>query len=405
MAAGRMPPFKQGRREVLAKPAQALYCVEFNLVDHRYKHILAACGSNKVYVLRADPEDEGVQLLHTFVDEDPAEEYYCLKWVLDLPNLSQGARSTRQAARQEDESTAEPSRPLLLVAGWTGVVKLLDVGSGGNAVHRWIGHGKSINEIGLHPGGELFATASKDESVRVWNLKTRVCVLVLGGEGGHSNEVVSLDFTLQGHRLLTCGVDKIIKIWDMAAHDDILTESQQYSGPPSAFRTRRVQVPLLSTSALHPNYVDCIRCYGDLAFSKSLDNKVTLWKPEFSPYYQMDTVSALREFELRECNLWFIKFCLDPEFRYLALGNAKGKIFVFDIKTPGLKKTLVNRGVHGPVRQTSFNASSTVLVGCCEDGSIVRWDLETHQTESERQAMLLFGSPLDKRKDPAKRPA
>ena len=33
---------------------------------------------------------------------------------------------------------------------------------------------------------------TQDESVRLWNISTRTCVLVMGGIGGHKNEVLSL---------------------------------------------------------------------------------------------------------------------------------------------------------------------------------------------------------------------
>lgn len=34
--------------------------------------------------------------------------------------------------------------------------------------------------------------SSQDWSIRLWNWRTRVCVIVINGEGGHVNEVLSL---------------------------------------------------------------------------------------------------------------------------------------------------------------------------------------------------------------------
>ena len=32
----------------------------------------------------------------------------------------------------------------------------------------------------------------QDQSLRLWNVRTRVCVLIMTGEGGHRNEVLSI---------------------------------------------------------------------------------------------------------------------------------------------------------------------------------------------------------------------
>lgn len=49
-----------------------------------------------------------------------------------------------------------------------------------------------MNELRVHPlEPELFVSGSMDESLRLWNGVSGVCVLVLGGARGHRNEVLS----------------------------------------------------------------------------------------------------------------------------------------------------------------------------------------------------------------------
>ena len=43
----------------------------------------------------------------------------------------------------------------------------------------------------------------QDQSLRLWNIKTRVIAAVMNGEGGHCNEVLSIVRTLPRRDMLT----------------------------------------------------------------------------------------------------------------------------------------------------------------------------------------------------------
>ncbi|GFR44999.1 hypothetical protein Agub_g6309, partial [Astrephomene gubernaculifera] len=100
------------------------------------------------------------------------ERFHCCKW-----------------SRDPDSGAA-----LLLAAGRKALVRVLDV-SRGQLVHTFSGHGQDINDIAVHPQRpHLFLTGSDDCSVRLWNYRSRTCVAVFAGEGGHKNKVLTLDF-------------------------------------------------------------------------------------------------------------------------------------------------------------------------------------------------------------------
>jgi len=64
----------------------------------------------------------------------------------------------------------------------------------------------------------------------------------------------------------------------------IVGEKKKKNGVHSTKRFDTVfhQFPYFSTNKTHPNYVDCVQFVGDLILSKSVNNKVVLWKPILS---------------------------------------------------------------------------------------------------------------------------
>ena len=106
--------------------------------------------------------EQGCNILQLFVDEDSEEYYYASCW-----------GSTMQAT------------PLLLLAGLRGIIKVLNCITF-TVENLLIGHGGAVNELKIHPiNDSLCLSASKDESIRLWNIRTGVCIAIFAGDKGH----------------------------------------------------------------------------------------------------------------------------------------------------------------------------------------------------------------------------
>lgn len=54
-----------------------------------------------------------------------------------------------------------------------------DVGSG-QSLFTLMGHDNWVRGIAFHPGGKFMLSASDDKTLRIWDLRTKRCVKVLG---------------------------------------------------------------------------------------------------------------------------------------------------------------------------------------------------------------------------------
>mmetsp|Transcript_24565 Transcript_24565/g.67481 ORF Transcript_24565/g.67481 Transcript_24565/m.67481 type:complete len:396 (-) Transcript_24565:1044-2231(-) len=117
----------------------------------------------------------------------------------------------------------------------------------------------------------LLASASRDESIRLWHLRSTQCIAVFAGERGHLEAVLSIDFSPCASALASAGVDGTIKLWSITDHqitsriaaaDAVADEHAKQGGSKasghsgSALSSRRlpaaiVQFPLCTVRRMH----------------------------------------------------------------------------------------------------------------------------------------------------------
>ena len=213
-------PLKEEKRRRRGRSDTSVYSVLFNALHPDWYRVFAACAANRLMLYKIDDfikeeedkeedkedeDDETVErttLLQCYVDADPNETYYTCCWC----------------------SKKNALVPYVACAGAKGVVRVLNCKKK-DFCGALVGHGGEINDLRAHPSmPNIIASASKDLSVRLWNVSNGVCVAIFSGARGHRNDVLSVDFhpdlfscPESGREdvvvIATGGMDNAVKVW------------------------------------------------------------------------------------------------------------------------------------------------------------------------------------------------
>ena len=113
------------------------------------------------------------------------------------------------------------------------------------------GHSQGVTSVAFSPDRKTLASASKDNTIKLWNLQTQTEIKTLTG---HSNWVNSIAFSPDGKTLASASNDKTIKLWNL-------------------------QTPEIKTLTRHSAEVNSVAFSpdGKTLASASNDNTIKLW--------------------------------------------------------------------------------------------------------------------------------
>ncbi|KIW63156.1 hypothetical protein PV04_10024 [Phialophora macrospora] len=234
--------------------------------------VVAIVSQKKVFIARLSAESDGViTMLHELEDEEEVQR-----------GDSSGLNACSWCYINHD-------RPLLAIAGASGQLKVIDAIDG---IHftTLIGHGHGvINDIVTHPIFPwIVATCSMDKTVRIWDLRRHSfrhessTIIICGQANGHSEGVLTLSWHSTGRYLITGGHDNLVCIWtipDLAVGSSFWWGIEPQRRERSSDEVHIIHFPHFTSLAIHSNYVDCAKFFGDLVISKAAaEGKIVLWQ-------------------------------------------------------------------------------------------------------------------------------
>ncbi|HPC84097.1 MAG TPA: protein kinase [Thermoanaerobaculaceae bacterium] len=296
------------------------------------------------------------------------------------------ARGTRSwSIRSDGEETG--------AVAWTPDGSLVLTGGGDGAVRTWSGlDGSARGEIGRHAGpihdlavaasgaSTLVASASRDHTVRVWDVGRRRLLNTLAGAtsvvrgvsfdaggrlvaavsydktarvwelpsgrsrlvaGGFEDEMLSVALTPDGRRLAAAGWDGRVTVWDVGA-----------------------AVPLLALTHQSPVWKVAMGPDGRFLAAVTESGHLRMW----------DLAAGRPALAVPERTfVWSLD--LSPDGRRVAAAGTDGVVRVYDLASGAVEREL--RGHRDLVGAAAFSPEGRTLASSGFDGTVRVWDLET----------------------------
>ncbi|MBV6622637.1 MAG: NACHT domain-containing protein [Rivularia sp. (in: Bacteria)] len=312
---------------------------------------------------------------------------------------------------------------ILATSDNNGVINLWD--KSGKEIYNLKGHGRGADCIAFSPDGQIFASGSRDDTIRLWNFKTGECIKVIykaheewvkslafSPDGrfiasgshdrtvklwnvctyeclqvfqGHNDRVRSVAFSADGETLISGSYDKTIRQWNIHSGECVkifhghtgkvtsVASHPQNSIFISGSHDQTIKVwdadigECLKTLSGHTNIVSTIAFShdGNTIISGSHDETTKLW--------DLNTGKCLKTFLGDGSRILSVKF--NPNSQTIATGSAKQAVRILDVVTGECHRTL--QGQSYWIRSIVFSHDSKTIWSGSNDEVIRQWDIST----------------------------
>jgi WD40 repeat protein len=209
--------------------------------------------------------------------------------------------------------------------------------------NRLEGHNNWIWDVSFSPNSLLVATASDDNTVKLWNRNGQLLKIL----EGHEKRVKWVRFSPNGQIVASASFDKTVKLW--SAKDGKLLQTLEG-------HDREVE-----TVSFSPD--------GNILASGSADGTIRLWHTKDGT-----AIGLLKSSNDRKDKIFSGVFTVSfsPDGKTLASGSADGKIRLWSTEDGTLLKTL--EGHTETVRSVSFSPNGETIASGSFDETVKLWN-------------------------------
>ncbi|WP_242048435.1 MULTISPECIES: eIF2A-related protein [Nostocaceae] len=195
-------------------------------------------------------------------------------------------------------------------------------------------HGSVVYGMAFSPDGKTFASAGRDKTIKIWDLKGKLLQTFIG----HQDSVISVAFSPDGKTIASASDDKTIKLWDLNGKE---------------LRTFKGHQAEINSVAFSPD--------GKTIASGSFDNTVKLWDL---------SGKELQTFKKQNTALRSVAF--SPDGKTIASADWGNDVTLWNLSTKELK-TL--KGHENYVYRVVFSPDGKTIASASYDSTVKLWDL------------------------------
>jgi WD40 repeat protein len=111
-----------------------------------------------------------------------------------------------------------PDGKTIATASWDNTARLWNLQ--GQLIQEFKGHQGEVNSVSFSPDGKTIATASWDNTARLWNLQGQL----IQEFKGHQGLVDSVSFSPNGKTIATASWDKTARLWPVRDLDRVIKD-------------------------------------------------------------------------------------------------------------------------------------------------------------------------------------
>ncbi|KAL2198599.1 hypothetical protein P885DRAFT_32988, partial [Corynascus similis CBS 632.67] len=241
------------------------------------------------------------------------------------------------------------------------------------------GHSNWVTSVAWSHDASWLASASDDETVKIWDPLTGQCVSTFEG---HSDSVSSVAWSHDASRLASASTDRTAKIWDpmtgqcvstLEGHSDSVSSlawSHDASRLASASNDKTIKIrdpatgQCISTLEGHSDWIMSVAWSYDSSWlaSASYDETVKIWDPATG-----QCVSTLKGH-----SDWVMSVAWSHDTSWLASASRDKTVKIWDPLTGQCVSTL--EGHNNSVRSVAWSYDASRLASASEDKTVKIWD-------------------------------
>ncbi len=220
------------------------------------------------------------------------------------------------------------------------------------------GHRDTVNSVVFSPDGKTIASASRDNTVIIWDAKTGKPIQTLKG---HQDTVNSVVFSPDGKTIASASSDKTVKIWDAQTGKPIQTlKGHQYYAVKKRFLASGFYIRthnIINSVVFSPD--------GKTIASASLDRTVIIW--------DVKTGKPIKTLKGHQDDVTSVVF--SPDGKTIASASSDKTVKIWDAQTG--KPIKILKGHQDDVTSVVYSPEGQTIASASLDKTVKIWDAQT----------------------------